>query len=333
MRTKRTVLTSLVLTALALTLGLAPAHSGPAKSDTRGTLGAADQRMLRAEAAAAPATSLLTAASKVALATIQSRIAQWVQANGPRHSFGSFVDPQTGRIVLETDAPAGVVATLVGALGGLVDLRTGSISDAFSRKSDVPAFWGGAGITQSVGVAWCSAGFTVQRGGARFLVTAGHCFANGTTVVTENGGVTMGTVSDRGPLPPFDMELIGGGSYSASIYVGGVDSSAGNPVVAAADPWVGVTGYCHSGRTTGEQCGHTVNSVDAQVCTATGCKSPVIAYTGGNLHQGGDSGSPFYIKSGTNVHIRGIIIASGGGTGYAEKWSRISSHLGVSIVT
>ena len=49
----------------------------------------------------------------------------------------------------------------------------------------------------------------------------------------------------------------------------------------------------------------------------------------------GDSGAPFYVYSvdGANVFIRGMAVASGVTTSFAEKWSRISSNLGVSIVT
>ena len=104
-------------------------------------------------------------------------------------------------------------------------------------------------------------------------------------------------MSGRG-LPSRDMERIGGRSYGTSIYVGGVTSTTGRHVASAADPVVGFNNYCHSGRTTGEHCGHTVNSVNATVCTSSGCKSPVTAFSGGVLPQPGDSGSPFYANSG-----------------------------------
>jgi hypothetical protein len=131
------------------------------------------------------------------------------------------------------------------------------------------------------------------------------------------------------------MELISGQSYGASIYTGGVNSTTGAHVASAADPVVGFNNYCHSGRTTGENCGHTVTSVNATVCTSSGCKSPVIAFTGGVLPQGGDSGSPFYANSvgASDKHIRGHIIAVGGSTAYAEKWSRVASRFGVTIAT
>ena len=105
------------------------------------------------------------------------------------------------------------------------------------------------------------------------------------------------------------------------------------PVVRAGDPVVGYCNDCHSGRTTGENCGHTANNVSAQAWTQTGRKSPVIAYTGGNLIQGGDSGSPFYVKNSTSAWAPGINIASGSGTASAEKWSRIAGRFGVSITT
>jgi len=327
MRIKRGILASAVAF-VSLSLWVVPAAGQGAKDDAPGVTTKADQQLLAAETAAARATT--NPVVTTALGTLQATIARFVAANGTANSFGSYVDPATGRIVLETDAAPGLVATLVGGLGGLVEVRPATITDSFSRKADSSPFWGGSGVKS--GTAICSSGFVVKKStGARFLTEAGHCFANGATVRTESGNVVVGTVSQRG-LPNFDMELIGGKSYSPRIFLGGVNSSSSGPVVGAADPVVNFTGYCHSGRTTGERCGHKVLSVTAQVCTSSGCKSPVIAYNGGTLPQGGDSGSPFFLKSGSNIHVRGMHIAGGGGTAYAEKWSRISSRLGVSIV-
>jgi hypothetical protein len=36
---------------------------------------------------------------------------------------------------------------------------------------------------------------------------------------------------------------------------------------------------------TGENCGHTASSITGQACTTSGCKSPVIVFTGGVLSQ------------------------------------------------
>ena len=338
MRLKKTMVTFAIGSAMAAVLGGSPALSyaadDEAKNPAKGRVTAADERLLRAEAAARKTVDPAVSAD---LARIQARIAGHVKKHGTENSFGSYVDPATGTIVLETDASADLVSSLVGAeraKGRKVAVRKTKISDKFSRKNDIPAYWGGAGVTASVGTAWCSTGFTVQNGaGTRFQVTAGHCFSNGTNVYTENGGRWMGSVSGNGISVGQDMELIGGSSYWGYIYTGGVDSTTGVPVVAAADPVVGYADYCHSGRTTGANCGHKVNSVTAQVCTQTGCKSPVIAFTGGVQSAPGDSGSPFYVRGSGNVHARGIILAGNGTTSYAEKWSRIASRFGVSITT
>jgi hypothetical protein len=337
MRLRKTAMGWMAASALVLSVAATPAM-GFAADNAKPTSpgGAVDQKVLKAEKAAA---AKVDASLEKAMAKINKRIANHAAKTGYKNTFGSYVDETTHKIVIQTDASADVVASLLGAEGkaNKVVVKKSKLKDSYSRKSDVPSYWGGAGVTASVGTPWCSTGFTVQNSaGTRFQVTAGHCFSNGTNTYTENGGSWMGSVSGNGVNDWWnrqDMELIGGSSYWGYIYTGGVDSSTGLRVVGAGDPVVGYSNYCHSGRTTGENCGHTVTSVNAQVCTQTGCKSPVIAYTGGNMIQGGDSGSPFYVKDSTSVWARGINIASGGGTGYAEKWSRIAGRFGVSITT
>jgi len=287
-------------------------------------------------------------ASRSALATVQARIRSYVAKNGTRYTFGSYSDPKTGAVVLDTDAPATVVAALtslrtaktaagVSLAGVKVQTHRETTTDAFSRRDDIPAYYGGGGLSASGFL--CSTGYAVQNSaGTRFMVTAGHCFANGTTVLTESGLHTEGVVANRRLASlgsgPIDMELLTGQSYWGRVFTGGVTSSTSAPVVAAGSAFVGYTNYCHSGRTTGEQCGHTANSITAQVCTATGCKSPVISYTGGVVQQGGDSGGAFYAKdSSGGIWIRGHVIAGNSTTGFVEPWTQVASTYGVSIVT
>ena len=54
-----------------------------------------------------------------------------------------------------------------------------------------------------------------------------------------------------------DMELVGGRSYAGRVYTGGVTSTTSRGVANAGAAYEGYTKYCHSGRTTGENCGHT----------------------------------------------------------------------------
>jgi hypothetical protein len=343
-KTKRTLIGAVVAATAAVTvLSVGPAQAGTSKENVRAAAAKADQSLAPDRAAAATVAASPGATS--ALATIQTRIARYVAAHGAKYTFGSYLDAATGKIVLHTDAPANLVSSLTDLSGAATaqrqaasqaQLRRTTTTDAFNRRDDIQPYWGGGGITSGGGL--CSSGYAVQNGaGTRFSVTAGHCFANGATVLTESGANTYGTVSNR-HLPTVtgdakDMELVGGQSYSGRIFTGGVLSSSSIPVVAAGTAFVGYTNYCHSGRTTGENCGHTANSINAQVCTQSGCKSPVIAFTGGTMIQGGDSGGTFYAKDGSGAWIRGNVIATDGSTGWAEPWTVISPTLGVSIVT
>ncbi len=330
--------------AVALTvLSAVPAQAGPDKDrePTRVSV-AKDDAQAPDRAVAANAVPSSTGA---ALSQLQGRIAAYVAKNGTRYTFASYVDGTTGKIVLDTTAPKTVVASLLSTKGASaafaaassqVQLKGNGVSDAFDRRNDSPPFYGSGGIASGGGI--CSSGYVVQNSaGTKFMTTAGHCFAVGATVTTEAGAYTYGTVSNR-RLPTIsghaqDVELLGGQSYSARVFTGGVTSTTSIPVVAAGAASVGYTNYCHSGRTTGEVCGHTATSTTGQVCTATGCKSPVIVYTGGtSVGSNGDSGGAFYAKDASGAWIRGHFIAFGGGTGYAQPWTAFSSSMGLSIV-
>ncbi len=288
---------------------------------------------------AASANVVTSAASVAALASIQKRISLYVARNGTKYSFASYGDHRSGNIVVNTDAPAAVVSSLTslsGKLAGVqVQIRRQGVADTFTRRDDVPAFYGGGGLLASGSL--CSTGYAVKDAlGNRFMVSAGHCYANGTVVSTESGLNIEGTVQNRllaslgnGPV---DMELLGTQSYAGRIFTGGVLSSTSIPVVGAGSASVGYNDYCHSGRTTGENCGHTATSITGQVCTATGCKSPVIVFTGGTLSAGGDSGGTFYAKNASGAFIRGHVIAGGAGTSYAETFLKVQARYGVSIV-
>jgi hypothetical protein len=331
MRLKRTILITIFAAVIVLATGAGSAHAAD-KPDLPEVGGQPAVPADTVDAAAAPAVS---PAISQASAVIQSRIVDHVQTHGTKYTFGAYADALTGKVVLETDAPPDVVSSLVGEQAGMVEVRDQTVADNFSRRDDIAPFWGGAGIRNTTTGGICTSGYTVRNSaGTRFMVTAGHCLANGQTAVTELGNRVYGTARGNG-LPGRDMVLLGGQSYGAAIYVGGVNSSTGHRVASAADPRVGFNNYCHSGRTTGEHCGHTVSSVTGTVCTSSGCKSPVVVFSGGVLPQAGDSGAPFYALSvsGSPKHIRGHVIAASGSTRYAEKWSRVRDFYGVSIVT
>ncbi|HWH00152.1 MAG TPA: hypothetical protein VNV66_12710 [Pilimelia sp.] len=270
--------------------------------------------------------------TKATLDRIQSRITQraW-HPQAKQYAYGFYTEPRQGVTVVETNAPAGVVSPLLREFGAAVSYRAG-FSGRTNRYDDPPPHWGAATVTSGGGT--CTAGFIVKNAAnTRFLVTAGHCFAQGATVRSGAGTYTMGTVVNRAPFPTWDLELIGGASYGTQVYRGNTIST-GSPQIGAADPVVGFTGYCFNGQTTGaESCNHTVTSLSAQFCDAAGCTTSLIAFSGGaSAPRPGDSGSPFYLPASNGVHARGIVIAVSGSTGYAERWNTVANHFGVSLV-
>jgi len=340
---RRRVLAALALIAfaLAVALGAATAHAADGNKPSFGAPADATEapdRTGRPEVVRPVATKALKA--------VQKRIANFVADNGKRYTFASYLDADTGRIVLETNAPAPLVSGLTSLAddaqreeAGKARIRRVTIEDTWHRRDDIPSFWGGAGLTNFSSL--CSSGYAVRNAaGAVYSVTAGHCYADGTTVRVESGLRRYGVVFGR-RLPTvtghaMDMELMAGESYAGRVYTGGVTSTSSRGVAAAGAAFEGYTNYCHSGRTTGEHCGHTATDTSAQVCTSSGCKSPVIRFTGGTMIQGGDSGGAFYAIDGAGkAWIRGHVIASAsdGSAGWAQPWTTVASQYGVSIVT
>jgi len=335
---------AIVATAALTMLSISPAQGDPGnqKEEVATDSAAIDSSQAPDAAAGKAAAGRAVSNNALLLLALQRRIANFVAFNGSKYTFGTYLDPTTGRIIFDSDAPFDIINALLNALGtplaasSAISLRQVTSTDAWSRRDDIPAYYGGGGIASGGTV--CSSGYTVKIStGAKLMITAGHCYNNGATVKTESGNSLYGLVFSR-RLPTFngsatDMEVLAGSYYAGRIFTGGVNSSTSIPVVSAGPAYVGYNNYCTSGRTTGETCGHTAVSTVAQVCTATGCKFPVIAYTGGTIAQAGDSGAPFYAKDASGAWIRGHVIARTPSTGYIEPYTVVASTLGVSIVT
>jgi hypothetical protein len=336
------IATAAAVSALGATALTAQAAPAPVSKGQVSTPAKADPNFAATERAASKNVKA-SKASSAALATVQARVAKYVATNGTKYTFATYADAN-GKVIVETNAPADVSAKMTNlksnrslAAVPVQAKKAEQIKDVFHRRDDVPAYYGGGGIRVGNGV--CSTGYPVKSAsGYRYMVTAGHCFANGAAVNTESNLRREGIVTGRALASlgggPRDMELLYGQSYAGRVFTGGVTSTTSRPIVAAGSAYVGYTNYCHSGRTTGERCGHTSTSVTAQVCTATGCKSPVIRYTGGVVQQPGDSGGAFYaLDSNGGAWIRGHVIAGSSTVGYVETYNKVAARYGVSIVT
>ena len=138
--------------------------------------------------------------AKATVDTIQDRVSKRAWSPAAKHyNYASWLDLKTGKIVLKTNAPASVTAPLTKDYPGVIDRQVDTIRDTFSRFADIPPFWGGSSIKSGASI--CSSGFVVQKGGQRYLTTAGHCFPLGANVVTTGGNLSVGTVVQKGSAP------------------------------------------------------------------------------------------------------------------------------------
>ncbi len=303
-----------------------------------GAVSAADASSLVANASSAglPARVELATVDKATIDNIQAALASLRPSISPAYAYASYFDSSQQKVVLQSNAPASLFASVTAKFGDRIEYVSGFT--LASRHSDAPPHWGGAVV---VGPAYgrpgyingCTTGFAVTRGGLNYMLTAGHCFPQGSANSLYNGpnlsGYYMGYVSWQAGST-VDAELIYGSSYQGYIYTG---EYAFKPVSGAGNPVVNATGYCASGINSGTNCGHTDISNTAQICEAQYCLSNVSVFKFGVNIQVGDSGGPLYLDGGTIVYARGELIALTSSVFYAEDWSQLSSYFGISILT
>ena len=299
-----------------------------------GGLNAADASSLLATASSAGLRSRVEPATidRPTIDSIQATLASLRPSIPQTYTYASYFDPSQQKVVLQSNAPASSFATVIAEFGDRLEYVSGFT--LASRHSDSSPHWGGALIVgpalgQPGYLNGCTTGFAVTYNRVGYMLTAGHCFAQG--VSTYNGpglsGYYMGYVYWRAPAT-VDAELIGGSTYHGDIYT---SETAYKPVVGAGDPVVNATGYCASGVTSGTNCGHTDVSNTGQVCEGVYCLSNVSVFTGGVIMQEGDFGGPLYLDGGTEVAARGENIAFTGSAFYAEPWSQLSNYFGITI--
>lgn len=274
--------------------------------------------------------------------------------NNPHNSMAFGFDPRLGRLEVSSTLDLSLVSSTLTAYP-LIDYRAASVELANSRQANTAPFWGGAGYSDSPQIEDCTTGMAVlQNGGTgtAALVTAGHCYSNGTSVYTP-AGAKVGNVSNRtcGYSTGNDMALIAGKTYAAQIFLGGANSSTHGPVINAGNPAEGLYYYNFSGAASGEWGPYEVVNSDFQYWNDPtyypNCPYWVnhvsafrrLLYGEGGYYswcdaQKGDSGAPFYYKyASNNIGIRGMLTAFRSDFQYcfAENWDRIASQLNVAI--
>jgi hypothetical protein len=220
---------------------------------------------------------------------------------------------------------------------------------ASSRIADTPPFNGGDAIVSASDHAdGCSSGFGIVIRGALNLLTAGHCYSVGTTVINarslggtaiSGSGVTMGKVTESAENSEVDSEVISAPG-SDLIWTGPI----GNPqraTVSGVGTWAVGDQVCTSGAYGGEICGLTVQHVN--YCMTFTVDVIILHYEchitqvqGARETVPGDSGGPVFRFNGSALEAVGTdtgFNASGNGVSWFTGIYAILGEWGASLHT
>jgi hypothetical protein len=234
--------------------------------------------------------------------------------------------------VVESNAPGSTFADLENRNPGQIEYIYANISRD-SRHDDRQPHWGGAELWLN-GQQQCTSGYSIGVGSSHYMVTAGHCYSPGTTVLGGTG-ISWGTILYRNNYPTTDVELIGGSSYSGQIYT---SSTASMAVKGYIQSLVGSYPYCVSGAVTGTNCAYTETAENQSYTDSVGTTTGLVILQGNGGAFFGDSGAPAYGVSSGYAFIFGSVVAGEYLCGSCRVWiepyhTRVQSLYNAGLVT
>lgn len=278
--------------------------------------------------------------SRAQLADAARSVGQWAQGVPGLLSWGSDVRANRVEVTVDPARSTAATAALRTRLAGLGDLVRVVESQDAPRQQGGDVVGGEKWIPGSESP--CSIGFAVtRRTGDKAYLTAGHCTndvnqaaygKDGTRVGTSNKGGAGSVNAREGDMGVVDVDQSGWSLVPTVSGWGKGDVT----VTGSAEALVG-TAICHSGQTTGLQCGEVTKvdqSVDYGNVVIDG-----LSYSNA-CSAGGDSGGAYVTASGGKA----VGLHSGGGSatcssGSGEKFTIFQpvnealSRFDVSLVT
>lgn len=272
-----------------------------------------------------PVVTVASRFSVEGLSRLRGKIDRLFQVSHRHDTYAEFYDARLDKVVLSSSVRTSEIAAELASDRSSIHFIAGGVTPLSTRWTDNVPFAGGAAVTD--GSTTCTLAFLTSGG----MVTAGHCWDTVDPEVWSPGsGALMGDIPTRYCGSGNDAALVKHASYAATIFVGGLSSTTTYGIYGAGDPAVGNT-YWWSGRVTGEN-STTVTSVSASANWGCGAVTGAVAFQntekGQCFAQPGDSGSPLYLKQGTALYARGLLLAKDSEYCYALKWSKVSSILG-----
>ncbi|MCD2195654.1 S1 family peptidase [Actinomycetospora endophytica] len=252
------------------------------------------------------------------------------RATAPANVTAWWVDPGTHQTVVAVVGPTTRSAGAFAADDDPSAVRVQPMS-APIRPLDAPAppgpLIGGTTITTSG--TRCSDGFSARRGTTTYLLTAGHCTAEGRT---WNGPDRrpVGTAV-RTDYPGHDFGIV---QVTNTAVWQGSGRIQGGPTITGTTPASTGTQVCRSGSTSGYHCG-VVQATDVTVNYGSGTVITGLTQTT-VCADPGDSGGPYLTPDsaqaqGTLSGGTGDCVA--GGTTYFQPIAPVLDSMGLTLVT
>jgi len=266
------------------------------------------------------------------------------------HLTGYGIDPMNLEVVVGVDEVTSAMTSAVAMFGGRVVMSIMAPIHPFDgRVLDYQPYYGGDRLVTSDSNQ-CTAGVEVFRGGIGHygMITAGHCWSNGTTVYQGYWSNGMHTNGKMGLV----TESFAGSGLSDAAFIDSTDTStrllptvwtSSNQTAAVINwniNWVGES-ICTDGSFTYQNCTGVVDRVN--FCRVVGgvlyeCNlEEAYSSNGSTLGQPGDSGGPVYYHSGSGVVVTGFVTGGPCQGACTMAWytdySAIANELGVILHT
>ncbi len=225
---------------------------------------------------------------------------------GPFHAIK--MEPDGSGLILGAAPGRADAAEAMGSMRRLmpeVDVPTRLVvEDAptpISRDNDSAPWSGGAVIWNQTGGALCTSGFGVERGNARFILTAAHCGEVGARFADATGEL-IGFVGDRNTTD--DVMLIPTSDVTDRIYIGGKTSNTTKRVTGYDHAFIGEL-VCQSGISSADQRGGPICNMRVDALHADDGTVEAVQQNGIDSAIPGDSGGPVYSDQGSTVVAKG----------------------------
>lgn len=207
------------------------------------------------------------------------------------------------------------------------------------RYNDSSPFWGGDALEKVANPlqpwkAYCTTGANVVGpNGGQFMITAGHCFANGDPVYMA--GRRIGTVSQKAYAQggKVDAELINVSSVGSYIWTNNASQGDGASFtyVSHYKTTIDQSGeyVCFDGANTREVCGVKVDKTGQCVTFTSGHTTCGLTSTqplSVAPSRGGDSGGPVYHYVNGQLVIHGMIVGGTSTVSYFEPETHVLGH-------